>query len=248
MSTSLLHLADLHLDRAFAGMGCQGELAIRRRLGLREALKRAGRTAQERGCVAITIGGDLYEHDRAGADTATFLVDTFASWAPIQVLLAPGNHDWYSPRSPYALVEWSPNVHLFTEDRLTPVELADAPSDMMVCADREKVQQVILNLLTNAIKFTPRGGRIWVEAAPCFDNSRMACIRVRDSGIGIANEKLESIFEPFVQLGVGAERVKEGLGLGLAISRDLARGMGGDLTAESAVGEGTTFTLKLPLA
>jgi signal transduction histidine kinase len=129
-----------------------------------------------------------------------------------------------------------------------PVELADAPSDMMVCADREKVQQVILNLLTNAIKFTPRGGRIWVEAAPCFDNSRMACIRVRDSGIGIANEKLESIFEPFVQLGVGAERVKEGLGLGLAISRDLARGMGGDLTAESAVGEGTTFTLKLPLA
>ena len=130
----------------------------------------------------------------------------------------------------------------------SPVELAKEPSELTVRADREKVQQVILNLLTNAIKFTPPGGRIWVEAAPCAENPGMACIRVRDSGVGIASEKLDTIFEPFVQLGVGAERVKEGLGLGLAISRDLARGMGGDLTAESSEGKGATFTLKLPLA
>jgi DNA repair protein SbcD/Mre11 len=125
MSTSLLHLADLHLDRAFAGMGCQGELAIRRRLGLREALRRAGRTAQERGCVAITIGGDLYEHDRAGADTATFLVDTFASWAPIQVLLAPGNHDALLSGSIYSRTAWPSNVHLFDSAELRPHALAD---------------------------------------------------------------------------------------------------------------------------
>jgi len=125
MSTSLLHLADLHLDRAFAGMGCQGELAIRRRLGLREALKRAGRTAQERGCVAITIGGDLYEHDRAGADTATFLVDTFASWAPIQVLLAPGNHDALLSGSIHSRTDWPANVHLFRSPELQPHALAD---------------------------------------------------------------------------------------------------------------------------
>jgi DNA repair protein SbcD/Mre11 len=125
MSTSLLHLADLHLDRAFAGMGCQGELAIRRRLGLREALKRAGRTAQERGCAAITIGGDLYEHDRAGADTAIHLADTFASWAPIEVLLAPGNHDALLSGSIYSRTEWPANVHLFDGTELRPHALAD---------------------------------------------------------------------------------------------------------------------------
>jgi DNA repair exonuclease SbcCD nuclease subunit len=125
MSTSLLHIADLHLDRAFAGMGCHGELAIRRRLGLREALRRAGRTAQERGCVAITIGGDLYEHDRAGADTATFLLDTFRSWAPMEVLLAPGNHDALLSGSIYSRTEWPANVHLFDSTELRPHALAD---------------------------------------------------------------------------------------------------------------------------
>ncbi len=125
MSTSLLHIADLHLDRAFAGMGCQGELAIRRRLGLREALRRAGRTAQERGCAAVTIGGDLYEHDRAGADTAMFLVDTFASWAPIEVLVAPGNHDALLAGSIYTRTRWPANVHVFDEAELRPHRLAD---------------------------------------------------------------------------------------------------------------------------
>ncbi|MGH7722042.1 MAG: metallophosphoesterase family protein [Candidatus Dormibacteria bacterium] len=125
MSTSLLHLADLHLDRAFAGMGCQGELAIRRRLGLRDALRRAGQTAAERGCAAVTIGGDLYEHDRAGADTATYLLDTFASWAPIRVLLAPGNHDALMPGSIYSRTDWPANVHLFDSAELRPHALAD---------------------------------------------------------------------------------------------------------------------------
>ncbi len=125
MSTSLLHIADLHLDRAFAGMGCQGELAIRRRLGLRDALRRAGRTAQERGCVAVTIGGDLYEHDRAGADTAMFLVDTFASWAPMDVLVSPGNHDALLAGSIYSRTEWPANVHVFDSADLRPHRLAD---------------------------------------------------------------------------------------------------------------------------
>ena len=125
MSTSLLHLADLHLDRAFAGMGCQGELAIRRRIGLRDALRRAGRIAQQRGCAALTIGGDLYEHDRAGADTATFLVDTFAALAPIEVLLAPGNHDALLSGSIHSRTEWPANVHLFDTAELRPHPLAD---------------------------------------------------------------------------------------------------------------------------
>ncbi len=125
MSTRLLHIADLHLDRAFAGMGCQGELAIRRRLGLREALRRAGRTAAEQGCTAVTIAGDLYEHDRAGADTATFLADTFASWSPIRVLLAPGNHDALLAGSIYSRTDWPANVHLFRGQSLEPHHLVD---------------------------------------------------------------------------------------------------------------------------
>src|SRR5487761_1398989 len=125
MSTRLLHVADLHLDRAFAGMGCQGDLAIRRRLGLREALRRAGEKAMAIDCAAVTIGGDLYEHDRAGADTAAFLVETFRSWRPIRVFLAPGNHDPLLPGSIYSRTEWPENVHLFTTTTLEPVSLVD---------------------------------------------------------------------------------------------------------------------------
>jgi DNA repair protein SbcD/Mre11 len=125
MTIRLLHLSDLHLDRAFASMGCQGELARRRRQGLREALTAAGQLAEEQGCVAVTIGGDLYEHERAGIDTGRFLADTFASWQPMQVLVAPGNHDAMMPGSLYRRVEWPSNVTIFETSHLTPVKLID---------------------------------------------------------------------------------------------------------------------------
>ncbi len=125
MTTRLLHLADLHLDRVFAAMGCQGELARRRRQGLRDALTRAGRLAMEQGCVAVTIAGDLYEHERAGVDTGRFLADTFDSWQPMRVLIAPGNHDALLPGSLYRRVEWPSNVTVFTTTHLEPVELVD---------------------------------------------------------------------------------------------------------------------------
>ena len=112
--------------------------------------------------------------------------------------------------------------------------------------DHEKVRQVLLNLLSNAIKFTPEAGRITLSARPCPREENMVCIDVRDTGIGIPQSKLERIFEPFVQLGEDSSARREGIGLGLAISRDLARGMGGDLRVRSVVGEGTTFTLRLP--
>lgn len=123
MTYRILHLSDLHLDRAFASMGCQGELARRRRQGLRDALRRAGHIAKERECNAITIGGDLYEHDRAGVDTARFLVETFASWQPCRVIIAPGNHDAFMPGSLYSRTEWPRNVHIFTNQTLTPLAL-----------------------------------------------------------------------------------------------------------------------------
>ena len=106
-------------------------------------------------------------------------------------------------------------------------------------ADPDRLQQILLNLFTNAIKFTPRGGRVLVSCA--FDGGR-ARLRVEDNGIGIPPEDLQRVFEPFVQL----QADQRGVGLGLAISRELARAMGGELTAESAPGSGAAFILELP--
>jgi signal transduction histidine kinase/PAS domain-containing protein len=112
-------------------------------------------------------------------------------------------------------------------------------------ADREKVRQVLINLLSNAVKFTGPGGRVAVACAAAGDR---VAVRVTDSGIGIPAAELDRIFEPFVQVNASLTRTQEGTGLGLSISRDLARGMGGDLTAESTLGLGSTFTLTLPRA
>ncbi len=119
---------------------------------------------------------------------------------------------------------------------------------LVVRADPDKVRQVLLNLLSNAIKFTPPGGQITLSAEGLVDDpsERLAAIRVRDTGLGIPADKLNSIFDPFVQVDTSRNRVAEGTGLGLAISRELARGMGGDLVVESAVGVGSTFTVTLP--
>jgi signal transduction histidine kinase len=107
----------------------------------------------------------------------------------------------------------------------------------------EKVQQVVLNLLTNAVKFTGRGGLIEVGVTVTDEK---ATINVSDTGIGIPADKLEAIFDPFVQVDANYTRTRDGVGLGLAISRDLARGMGGDLTIVSTHGEGSTFSLSIP--
>ena len=122
-------------------------------------------------------------------------------------------------------------------------ESGGCDSDLAVLADRDKLRQIMLNLVSNAIKFTPEGGRIVVE---CGGNAETVEIRVRDTGVGIPEDRFRSIFEPFVQGGRALNRPDEGVGLGLAISRDLARGMGGDVTVESAVGRGSVFTVSLP--
>ncbi len=112
--------------------------------------------------------------------------------------------------------------------------------------DPDRVQQVLLNLVGNAIKFTDPAGRVELS---CEADERWVYVRVSDNGRGIAPERLPAVFDPFVQLERHRnETSQQGLGLGLAISRDLARGMGGDLTAESEPGRGSTFTLCLPRA
>ncbi|HEV7387389.1 MAG TPA: ATP-binding protein [Gemmatimonadaceae bacterium] len=116
-------------------------------------------------------------------------------------------------------------------------------SDCVALADRAKVDQILLNLLSNAVKFTNAGGTIRIQ---CLANEKNVLMNVIDTGVGIPADKLEAIFEPFVQLGRSLSSAHEGTGLGLAISRDLARAMSGDLTVTSKSGAGSTFTLRLP--
>jgi PAS domain S-box-containing protein len=114
-----------------------------------------------------------------------------------------------------------------------------------VLADPEKLQQIVLNLLSNAVKFTDRGGSITLSATAA---GKCIEIAVEDTGAGIPKEKLERIFDPFVQAQRRLNQPVQGVGLGLAISRDLAHGMDGELTVESKMGAGSTFTLSLPRA
>jgi hypothetical protein len=117
--------------------------------------------------------------------------------------------------------------------------------DLVARADRPKLEQILLNLLSNAVKFTDAGGTIGVSARIVGETVALA---VTDTGIGIPPEQQAAVFEPFVQVGRSLSNLREGTGLGLAISRDLARAMGGELTVESVVGQGSTFTLVLPKA
>lgn len=123
--------------------------------------------------------------------------------------------------------------------------LAPPDTSLRVRADRDKLKQIVVNLLTNAIKFTPDRGRIEVKTA--FTDDRVL-VQVCDSGCGIPKDKLGAIFDPFVQLDSSLTRTTQGSGLGLSISRNLARGMDGDLSVESTVGSGSVFTLGLPRA
>jgi PAS domain S-box-containing protein len=119
------------------------------------------------------------------------------------------------------------------------------PPTLTVLADASKLEQVLLNLLSNAVKFTQAGGHVSLSCEAVGDR---VLAHVLDSGPGIPADRLGVIFEPFVQLDRTFGNPRDGVGLGLAISRDLARGMQGDLTVESTVGEGSRFTVSLARA
>jgi PAS domain S-box-containing protein len=118
-------------------------------------------------------------------------------------------------------------------------------ASILVAADPDKLQQILLNLLSNAVKFTDAGGAITLS---CTESDGRVRIQVRDTGRGIPADKIGRIFDPFMQVDQRLMREQQGVGLGLAISRDLARGMNGELSVNSILGEGAEFTLELPAA
>ncbi|MFN2637123.1 MAG: sensor histidine kinase [Gemmatimonadaceae bacterium] len=117
------------------------------------------------------------------------------------------------------------------------------PKSVFARTDPDKMRQILVNLASNAVKFTPSGGRVDISATA---DAKVVSISIRDTGPGIPPDKLEKVFEPFVQLDRGLTRSTDGTGLGLPISRGLARGMGGDILLESRLGNGSIFTLVLP--
>ena len=117
------------------------------------------------------------------------------------------------------------------------------PAGILAWADAEKIRQVLVNLLSNAIKFTPDGGEVHVE---CDAGARFAVVRVRDSGIGIPAANLADIFDPFVRVEQNRAGSTEGVGLGLAISKEIVCALGGEIWAESVEGQGTTISFSLP--
>lgn len=128
-------------------------------------------------------------------------------------------------------------------DKKISLVFTNGHENLLALADEARIQQILVNLVTNAIKFTRPGGRIVVRTQDAGDD---ALITVSDTGAGIPPEQQEAIFQPFVQVETGPTRTRDGFGLGLAISRELARRMGGDLTLHSEVAVGSSFVLRLP--
>jgi PAS domain S-box-containing protein len=151
--------------------------------------------------------------------------------------------------TPMGLGEVIESLREFVEPQLREKGLQfTMPPDVTkakACGDPDKVRQILINLLSNAIKFTPQNGHITLE---CEEDDTRVYVSVIDDGAGIPADKIDAIFEPFVQVNRDYASRHEGTGLGLAISRDLARRMGGDLTVESKLDKGSRFTLTLPRA
>lgn len=141
------------------------------------------------------------------------------------------------------LLQVEPLVRLQADAKGITLDVTTCNPGLMLLADEERVRQILLNLAGNAVKFTEPGGRVEIR---CDANAKWTRFEVRDNGCGIEPEDQDRIFDAFRQVGRRLNEPREGVGLGLAISRDLAGAMGGDLSVHSVVGEGSTFVLRLP--
>jgi signal transduction histidine kinase len=124
------------------------------------------------------------------------------------------------------------------------LEMVNAPDSLMIWADHDRLVQVLMNLINNAIQFSPVNGTVWLQAEPCGTQVQFL---VKDQGHGIPSEKLEKVFERFQQVDFSSARHHEGSGLGLAICRSIVLQHQGKIWLESKVGEGSTFYFTIPI-
>lgn len=144
-----------------------------------------------------------------------------------------------------AVAAIEPIIEQESKKRQLAISIDEIPSEFAVRADPDKLRQVLLNLVTNSIKFTPPSGSISIFAER--EHGRVK-INVRDTGIGISPENLRHVFDPFFQVDQGGTRKYPGVGLGLSIVRDVVLAMDGDVEIESEPGKGTTVSVLLPQA
>ncbi len=177
------------------------------------------------------------------------LLDLINDVLDVSVLESQALHLHIAPLSLRKVIEQAASlVKMRAAERKLDISAVKVARDVRVKGDDRRVTQIFLNLLTNAVKFTPEGGRIGLDVK-VHRKQGMAAVTVWDTGIGIPPDAQERIFEKFQQVRDTVYSSKnEGTGLGLHISRQLARMMGGDLTLESANGKGSRFTVTLPLA
>ena len=161
------------------------------------------------------------------------------------IRIESGRMEYHFVRVPLAraLADVSAMLSGAAEEKKLALRTTPGDPDVVAWADPDRVRQILVNLVMNAVTYTPAGGTITLSCAALGDT---VVARVADTGPGIDPRRIESIFEPFVQLSAGLTERGGGVGLGLPISRDLARAMKGDITVESTVGVGSCFTLSLP--
>ncbi|HBN09011.1 MAG TPA: hypothetical protein DD435_10315 [Cyanobacteria bacterium UBA8530] len=177
-----------------------------------------------------------------GADHMLLLIDDLLDFARMQAGkfgITVNDTDY-----PYLVDETVDSFQLTARQKKLKLE-KEVEIPVPVCLDRRRIQQVISNLLANAIKFTPEGGLIRIRA---FIEDGRVVTEVSDNGIGISPEELPKLFHPFKQLDMGLTRRAGGVGLGLSISKAIVEAHGGSIEARSEVGKGSTFLFKIPAA
>ncbi len=140
------------------------------------------------------------------------------------------------------------SLHSLAETRNIRLEVESTATEIVMDYDPDRLLQIVHNLLSNAIKFTPEGGRVSLTLENLEGPARNLVIRVTDTGAGIPPEALPFVFDRFFQAGNQAYAGASGSGIGLSLTKELVKAMGGDITASSQVGEGTTFTVRLPIS
>ncbi|MDX1913728.1 MAG: ATP-binding protein [Saprospiraceae bacterium] len=136
------------------------------------------------------------------------------------------------------------SFHSFAAGKQIQLHFLSDTDELVMDFDKEKMQSILSNLLSNACKFTPEGGHIYIQMEKAGGN---CLLKVRDTGIGISEENLPYIFERFYQADNSTTRKGEGTGIGLALTRELVRLMGGEISAQSKPGAGATFLISLPI-
>lgn len=171
------------------------------------------------------------------------LIDDVLSFAKIEA--GTNKLDSRPVRVVQAFDELEPLVQPELLRKRIALERGPFDAELEVKADPNKLRQILLNIVGNAIKFTAADGRIRLAASR---DDNVVVMTVTDTGIGVPADKLSQVFEPFFQADAGTTREYSGVGLGLAIARDLARAMGGEIHFESALGQGSVVSLVLPVA